>query len=499
MLVGSLFIWVIYFLPWRFQVNDDVIMMWLVSGSYTGTPESYAVFIHPLLSTLLSYLYQLNFQVQWYAVYTFCTLWISFLVGTLSINQSKLSVPGRAVLKTIFLIITLHFCLFPQFTLVAGWSALNGLVYLQVQPRAPWKKQLPGFLLFILSTFIRAEASGLILLGTGVFNYAIHQRKAIPKIFICGILILLSLKSQKIWEANSTYKEYLSFNHARHLVVDHPVFYQKVQNETIDQNSKWYFFSQRIIDGNTHSLEEINEFVKELNLDYWKPEYAFQSVIRLKNVFQAELFKSFVSAILLLLFFHSFKGNRSVLMGLAAWLVFLFAFNHFYLIRGRVVFLFFLPLLVILLEQPASVSPLKFTKMLIGVLCMFFGLHLLNLLKEAEKRNNYLGQFESLVSKKEDYPIQLEGFPIEYFSKYYSPSQPVPFIIGGWLSKSPFEEEARARLGFKDLESIEKYLLIGIQENGKLVFPEFMRSIQGPSTLVRMEKTEDLILFEYKK
>jgi hypothetical protein len=67
MIFGLLALASVWFLPWRFQVNDDVLMMWLVSGAYTGTPETYAVFIHPILSWIFSRLYAAFPFVNWYA------------------------------------------------------------------------------------------------------------------------------------------------------------------------------------------------------------------------------------------------------------------------------------------------------------------------------------------------------------------------------------------------------------------------------------------------
>ena len=68
------------FLPWRFQLNDDMIMMWLVRGDYSGQPESYAVFIHPILSWTFAELYTLIPGVNWYPLTWFLVMYSSFLV-----------------------------------------------------------------------------------------------------------------------------------------------------------------------------------------------------------------------------------------------------------------------------------------------------------------------------------------------------------------------------------------------------------------------------------
>lgn len=499
MVLGSLFIGVIYFLPWRFQVNDDVIMMWLVSGSYTGTPESYAVFIHPLLSALLSNLYQLNLQIQWYALYTFCTLWISFLMGIKSIASSKLSQSFQSTLKVAILAITIHFCIFPQFTLLAGWAAINGLLFILLNQSNSWKNQLPGFLLFFLSAFIRVEASGLILLGILVFNIPLFSKKLIPLWTICCLLILISVGSQKIWEANSDYREYLEFNRTRALVFDHPVFFQKYKNDETEKDSPWYFFSQQIIDRESHSIQEIEDYAKELNKEYWQKKYVFESFYRLFEIGKYELFKTFISGILVLLFLLSAREKKIQVLTFCSWMTFFLIFNHFFHLKGRVVILFFLPLFYPIISNKSRWFSIKFSKFLTYLLMIALSFHFSNFLFEAKKRRNLLLQYEALTRSSTISSIKLENFPLEYFTQYFQPNQTVPFILDGWLTDSPFQLKARQKMGIIDLQTLDHYLLIGIQERGKFVYSDYIKSLGGPSTLVRMEKTEDLILFEYKK
>ncbi|MEP1087428.1 MAG: hypothetical protein ABJH01_12185, partial [Algoriphagus sp.] len=79
----------IWFLPWRFQTNDDELMMWLVSGAYTGTPESYAVFIHPILSWIFSELYTALPDVPWYPLTWFGVLYLSYLGIVISLTLTE--------------------------------------------------------------------------------------------------------------------------------------------------------------------------------------------------------------------------------------------------------------------------------------------------------------------------------------------------------------------------------------------------------------------------
>src|SRR5690606_27825638 len=52
--VGAALFIVAFASPFIFETNDDSKMMMLVSGTFSGVPEDYGVFIHPLLSLFFS-------------------------------------------------------------------------------------------------------------------------------------------------------------------------------------------------------------------------------------------------------------------------------------------------------------------------------------------------------------------------------------------------------------------------------------------------------------
>ena len=54
------------FLPFRFEENDDVIMLLLASGNYTGNFESNLIFINPIYGGLVAFLYKSIKGIEWY-------------------------------------------------------------------------------------------------------------------------------------------------------------------------------------------------------------------------------------------------------------------------------------------------------------------------------------------------------------------------------------------------------------------------------------------------
>ena len=55
-----LFFFFSYFLPIRYEENDDVIMCMIANGIYGGIPDCHLVFMNAILGSLLSSLYKLT-------------------------------------------------------------------------------------------------------------------------------------------------------------------------------------------------------------------------------------------------------------------------------------------------------------------------------------------------------------------------------------------------------------------------------------------------------
>src|SRR5690606_39658298 len=81
--------------PFIFETNDDTKMMMLVSGMFSGVPEDYGVFIHPLLSLFLSELYALNAAVPWYPLIWFAFVFMAYVGWVKAVFASVLSLPNQ--------------------------------------------------------------------------------------------------------------------------------------------------------------------------------------------------------------------------------------------------------------------------------------------------------------------------------------------------------------------------------------------------------------------
>jgi hypothetical protein len=494
---------VIWFLPWRFQVNDDVIMMWLVSGAYTGVEENYAVFLHPGLSWGLSSIYKTwDFSISWYALLWFVCIYYSFLLTHFRIRNTSIPSEWKIFLNVLVLAVTIHLCIFPQFTLVSGFLALASWVYiLHKNSQGRFMPNLLFLIGVIFSIMIRAEA--FLLVSVGVIYYFFVLKfsfKAYKNIFLLVSLVFSLLAFSKVvYEQNSIFTDFLEFNNLRHQVIDHPVFFEKSVDREFLADDKWLYFSNWFFQDSSLDLDDLKAKKQLLDKEYFSMKYILRSFSRYWEVQTAELFKGFISALLIFLFIGVYQKEKKLFF-LFVWFLLFFLANHIFHFRGRVVFLFFIVLLFPVFEGNFKNLSWKIPRVLSLVILTVLVVHFFNFWSEAKKREAYLFEFDALMALSEKNELVMtEGFSLEYFSQMYSRKTPVPFFIHGWISRSPFQEKALNRFGYRSLTEVEKFDLIVLKEKFPFLTKDFMNSISSTFYLETSIETENLILYKYSK
>jgi hypothetical protein len=505
LVIGLLVIASAWFLPWRFQVNDDVVMMWLVSGAYTGSPESYAVFIHPLLSWVFSLLYRSFPLVNWYAGTWFWTLGISFFLIFKKLDFSSKPVVFNRFLLMVILALCLHFCYFLQFTQVAGLACLASLVYLFGARRSKGHI-LPGiaFCLFILALLIRWEAVVLVGLGflawkASYFGLGFFQRN-LKNLVVLVVASCVLLGGKLFWESQSEFVDFLEFNKARASVIDHPVFRQDVVKDEIDHNSDWYFFANWYFEEGFPTIDQLRAKKTELDVGLLSGEEASNSLKRLFQIQKTEAFKSLLIMVFVGSFWLIYFENRRAIIFALGWLIFFLLFNHFFLIQGRVIVVFFLPFLFPILEFQGDLKGIKRWK--IGSLILFTAwiLHTFNFLKEAEGRKQMDKEFIQLSEGiRAGDPIFVEGYHSHNSTLRYSLADPVPMIVTGWIARSPFQQRALRRFGLDRFGEMKQYALFSVVGQTEILFPIYANRTFGTFKLEKVSSSKNFVLQEFNK
>lgn len=498
---------IVWNLTWRFQVNDDLIMMWLVSGAYTGTPESYAVFIHPILSWIFSKVYTFQPEFPWYSGLWFTILFLSYLLILKKIASIHSSLLWKYLFSGFLLMIVLHFCFFLQFTIVAGFAALASLLILS-SPKNSFSNQFKvlAWIVLVFSFLIRWESFVLIGLGFLLYFLLFTPKSDYGPIFRLSLTLLLIIGflvgTKYTWENNSEYAEFLTFNKARASVIDHPVFYEQIKSKQIEENSEWFHFARWMFEDDGVSISDLQFKKKELDSGLYSTQQVFNSFKRLFAVQKMEAFKSFISIALVLIALVYSEKAKKIIAFAGLWFLFLLVFNHFFILNGRVTILFFLVFLFPIFNHSTFPAyPTSRFVLAYGLLMSLFGFHVFNFLEEARGRKVMHQEFESLLeSLPENELVILEGYMEHNYYFDYSLKKQVPIISLGWISRSPFQQKAFKKFGISSLEDANHFSLFGIRnQRESLYFPAYMNSVSGHFYLNSEIESSNFLLKRFSK
>jgi hypothetical protein len=471
----------LFFLPWRFQVNDDVIMMWLVSGAYTGSPEHYVVFIHPVLSFLLSKVYTLLPDFNWYGLTWILTNGLSAYLIARTILDANAARKWKGFCLAFLAAVFIHLSIFVQFTLVSGFAAFAGLQVFRADPKPSRNLKILGLMAWTLAILIRWESATLIGMGWAWFSLVFGNLFSIPQIKKLGILsliFLLLVGGKFAWESVYTDSEFRQFNTARSAVLDHPVFAEDIIKDNLPLGSDWYFFARWIFEELPIGNEELQQKKTELDsrlLQWNQVRYGLTRILRIQKT---EVFKSMLISLLILIFWFTKAPQPKKILFFFTWMLFYLIFNHFNLLLGRVNFLFFLTLFFPVLKLPQHLFLNRWVNILTLMLILFLGKHSWNFYHEYQERKIVNREIAYLLSNKEpDIPIFLEGVFEFYFMEHFSYRNPVPFLTYGWISRSPFQSKAYKRFNFSKQSELNEFGLLSFSFPEPLQFPNYMSRI----------------------
>lgn len=509
--IGGIIHLLIFFTPFGFASNDDAMMMSLLNGTYTGHPEGYAVFIHPILSELISLLYKCNNQFPWYP---FLWFMFSFLAYVAVVNAVAIR-GGKAIYQLLwivaYLLFSVHHLFLLQFTVIAGVLALSGyLLLFESKVFSPNNLHLNGIFaifLVILSILVRIDVFFLTTLGLGFFyGFKYGLNKLLTLLYegrYLWIVVIFLVVLVPLYEKVNGYNEYVKFNKARAKVIDHPVLWFKTPGINKIESPDLYFFRNWLFEDNPNvTLSFLQAMQKELNSDYFSSNYFFHGFKRIADFQEHHNFSLFILLLYLLLLLSLDTVRKKNLFFVMTWVIFFLVFNHFYLVPQRVQSLFGLQLLgaAWLCKKQVSLKPpiLIFTVTLISVILLIHVLRITENLKVKNVIINELKLISLLIPKNEIAFTDLIGTESIDPQSFHTKND-IPFIYFGWHSKSPMQAVALAKFGYENLGEIETYYFLTICGN-RLVIPEYLNYLNRKTYKKELIASEGgFLLFKYTK
>ena len=242
----ALGVWIVIFLflAWalsiRFESNDDVVMLMISSGAYSGTPDYHLVFINVIYGLLLKLLYFNLTGFEWYTV-LFCLLHIISFSLIFWIYSKRITTAfGQLLLLLLLLVLQVRFIVGLQFTTTAAIVACAGLA-LYFERGKNFK--FIGLFLFLVASLIRFEAA---MLCFGVYAPVMlfplsgrirSKRQLLNTGLILSAILVLPVLARvvdaQVYKHNSEWRYYVDYNRVRGALNDNPNFAKLLNDNPI--------------------------------------------------------------------------------------------------------------------------------------------------------------------------------------------------------------------------------------------------------------------------
>ena len=317
--------------PLRFEANDDLAMMRIVSGSYTGQPCEYMVFQNIVIGQFLRWLYTANPEAAWYTIFLYIVH--LFVVAALLFAVFV----HRYDFLSLFLSLLFFGLLYQQvltklsFTTTAFAAALAGIVLsvstdsASVRPPRAVMFGISGALLLIAGVIrLHAMVFALILMLPLIIGIRRNARAAVWSVLLaaCLLVIVLVGHHRAYYRHDAVWSTFLKRNLARGQLQDYPVlainsttkpYFDRVGWNENDITAFKHFFQ---FDQNVFSSEKFHYLVKHLPRRY----SIGAGIHRMWLSFKGNIYAIVLAAAFVVLAFSVADRKRNLLLLAAAFM-----------------------------------------------------------------------------------------------------------------------------------------------------------------------------------
>lgn len=439
-------------LPIRFEDNDDVIMLLLASGEYTGTTQPTLVFINYIYGYFLTFLYNINLGIEWYTVVFSLIHIISLTIISWHISEKRIDKVYQILFLLILYAVEARLILLFQFTTTAALCAMAGIILLSCDKNYT---KLAGSSLFIVSSLIRYEVAIMIVLIASPFFFKIfirNSRLTYNKTIVYLIIALtfsffFKYFDSHMYSSEETWNYYFKYNKVRGQINDNPnsgTIVNSLPNGI--SRTDYYLLLSFFPDGQTMDLEKIKSLSNLLKHVNYKT--------KIQNIYPSlRKYSVLLSLILIvwgLIFIFSRKRHNRISLFFTL-CIFIFLLSYISLdgnLKYRVFLSAIFPFLFVMYSSFQGLNKGFFSYILIFTLSSFiiifslrtYSIRDLNL----RWRNSQFSQQVLLVDKylsmaSNSLVSFSAGFSIEYFppfgiSKAYEEDV---VYFSGWMTNNP--------------------------------------------------------------
>lgn len=296
--VSFVFVFIVSFFFSSYVVPDDIAMLSIVSGTYSGAPDAHVIYMNIWVGHLLSFFYENFNNIEWYTLFFLCLHTISFyfelkFLKSLNLSNKK----SKEILYLILFLIQFKFIVNLEFTTIALNTGLASLLIFLNQNIKQKTRIILGSVLLLISFSIRSF-TGIIVLSClflyyfkyfNIFISSIFRRKLkisnelwLLLILFVSFTVLLFIDNY-YYTSNNSYFEFREFDKYRGLINDGIKF-----DIHFSENKKYQIVDYNLIQGFLFDM-------KIYDLDYLKGLYT--------HTFKPDLFKRINNSLMSIIFY----------------------------------------------------------------------------------------------------------------------------------------------------------------------------------------------------
>lgn len=196
-LSAVLFLIIYKFIPIVYSTNDDRMIAELVSGQFTGTPESYGIQMTFCFTWFLSKLYEITRALNWYGIVLIAVQMFSFGAILYRIQSFSEKWPGKLVLMIMaigaFVGIWLKVYVQLTYTTTAAFVGMAAIFWYATS-KTGWKNILMVGILANIAFCIRPNIFYMLIPATGlVYLWKLIGKKDLKKLTIGAPFMILAV------------------------------------------------------------------------------------------------------------------------------------------------------------------------------------------------------------------------------------------------------------------------------------------------------------------
>lgn len=377
----------------KFETNDDVFMLLIASGKYSGTPSAFLPYMNYFYGCILVLFYSLNPKIEWYTLIFSIVHIVSISIITFYIYKLNYRRLYKWTLVVFVFLVELYLIAHFQFTTTSMLGCIAGLILINKGGKI---LKFFGFLLFVLGFFIRDFSSAIVLFSFIPLmfeDFRIFIKNLVKMKFSVSIkiryifLIVLTIfcfTSLDTFKYNQykEMKDYREIDLMRSLNTD-PMPTKKMKEfsgDSIVSKTDMGLIQSFYFDTKKYDVK----FYKHIYENYTKPNF----IDRFNNIVMT-LTKTInvIFSFLLLLLFLYIKSNdkKEKIVYLVTFSTFIISFFTLSFLtdfsyKGRVIITLFFPLLIILINYLPKLSKnsfIGFTVILANIILSFMDINTL--------------------------------------------------------------------------------------------------------------------------